>query len=62
MSEIWYNLGVLYEFCKQPNEAMLAYQRTIDSATVNGEVPTPVHSNAITRKLLIQTNQVSANK
>jgi Flp pilus assembly protein TadD len=24
-SEIWYNLGVLYEKCRQPEEAKIAY-------------------------------------
>lgn len=25
--DIWYNLGVLYETCKQPNEALIAYEK-----------------------------------
>jgi len=26
LSEVWYNLGVLYEMCKQPEEAKIAYK------------------------------------
>lgn len=26
-SEIWYNLGILYEKCKQPEEALIAYSK-----------------------------------
>lgn len=29
-SEIWFNLGVLYEKCRQPEEAKIAYQKVID--------------------------------
>jgi general transcriptional corepressor CYC8 len=25
LPEIWYNLGILYETCKQPDEALIAY-------------------------------------
>jgi tetratricopeptide (TPR) repeat protein len=27
--EIWYNLGILYEKCKQPEEALIAYDRVL---------------------------------
>ena len=30
MSEIWYNLGVLYEKCNQPEEALIAYSRVLE--------------------------------
>lgn len=26
-TEVWYSLGVLYEKCKQPEEALIAYQK-----------------------------------
>jgi glucose repression mediator protein len=29
-SEIWYNLGILYEKCKQPEEALIAYSKVQD--------------------------------
>jgi tetratricopeptide (TPR) repeat protein len=28
--EIWYNLGILYEKCKQPEEALIAYEKVQD--------------------------------
>jgi Flp pilus assembly protein TadD len=28
--EIWYNLGILYEKCKQPEEALIAYSKVKD--------------------------------
>jgi len=28
--EIWYNLGILYEKCKQPEEALIAYSKVQD--------------------------------
>jgi len=27
--EVWYNLGILYERCKQPEEALIAYERVL---------------------------------
>lgn len=30
MSEIWYNLGVLYEKCKQPEEGLIAYGKVLE--------------------------------
>lgn len=29
-SEVWYNLGILYERCRQPEEALIAYQKVQD--------------------------------
>lgn len=28
--EIWYNLGMLYEKCNQPEEAIIAYNKVIE--------------------------------
>jgi Tfp pilus assembly protein PilF len=30
VSEIWYNFGVLYEKCKQPDDALEAYAKVIE--------------------------------
>jgi tetratricopeptide (TPR) repeat protein len=30
MSEIWYNLGVLYEKCRQPEEGLIAYSKVLE--------------------------------
>jgi glucose repression mediator protein len=30
ISDVWYNLGILYETCKQPNEALVAYEKAQD--------------------------------
>lgn len=30
ISEIWYNLGILYEKCSQPEEAMIAYGKVLE--------------------------------
>ena len=27
--EVWYNLGILYETCKQPEEALIAYDMVL---------------------------------
>lgn len=27
--EVWYNLGILYETCKQPDEALIAYDMVL---------------------------------
>ena len=37
MSEIWYNLGVLYEKCKQPEEALIAYSKVLEIDTDDTE-------------------------
>ena len=29
MYEVWYNLGILYETCKQPDEALIAYDMVL---------------------------------
>jgi tetratricopeptide (TPR) repeat protein len=28
--EIWFNLGILYEKCNQPEEAVIAYRKVLD--------------------------------
>lgn len=33
MSEVWFNLGVLYEKCRQPEEALIAYSKVIEIDT-----------------------------
>jgi glucose repression mediator protein len=43
--EIWYNLGVLYEKCKQPDEAIIAYQKVQDLCP--GEQSSIMRINAI---------------
>jgi len=30
MSENWYNLGILYERCNQPEEAKIAYNKVLE--------------------------------
>ena len=29
--EVWYNLGILYETCKQPEEALIAYDMVLST-------------------------------
>jgi hypothetical protein len=37
MSEIWYNLGVLYEKCRQPEEALIAYTKVLELDTEDND-------------------------
>jgi len=30
MQEVWYNLGILYERCRQPEEALIAYAKVLE--------------------------------
>lgn len=30
MSEIWFNLGILYDKCNQPEEANIAFQKVLE--------------------------------
>ena len=30
MYEVWYNLGILYEKCKQPEEGLIAYNKVLE--------------------------------
>ena len=51
--EIWYNLGILYEKCKQPDEANIAYQKVqdlspgdMDSLYRINQIQSPYYNNA----------------
>ena len=37
MLESWYNFGILYEKCKQNEEAIVAYNRALEIAPENEE-------------------------
>jgi tetratricopeptide (TPR) repeat protein len=58
--EIWYNLGILYEKCKQPEEALIAYNKVFEMqpgqidtqrkiASLKGE-PNPSESISVVMK------------
>jgi tetratricopeptide (TPR) repeat protein len=46
LCEIWYNLGILYEKCSQPDEATIAYQKVIELY--------PGHTDSVSRMLFLE--------
>jgi tetratricopeptide (TPR) repeat protein len=37
MQEVWYNLGILYEKCRQPEEALIAYAKVLELDSDDGD-------------------------
>lgn len=55
--EVWFNLGILYEKCKQPEEAIITYQKVLDLNPEDSDSSNRIQSIQL-RQQMAEMNQV----